>query len=141
MATSINKVTILGILGQDPEIKTVNGTIIANLVIATDERYKNKNTNEWTVITEWHKVICWGELANYVHTKMFKGSKVYVEGKLKYSTYEKKGITQYRTDIYANSIIILTNPKENKLIENETKEYETLENEEILEDKEIIPTF
>jgi len=107
MANSINRVTILGNLGNDPEIRTTNtGSTIATLSIATSESYKDKSGN-WQETTEWHRIKLWDRLAERASQYLRKGSKVYIEGKLKYGSYEKDGITRYTTDIIGLSLIML----------------------------------
>lgn len=107
MANSINKVTILGNLGNDPEIRTTNtGSTIANLSVATTDSYKDKSGN-WQENTEWHRIILWDRLAERASQYLKKGSKVYIEGKLKYGSYEKDGITRYTTDIVGLQLIML----------------------------------
>ncbi|GAB5464758.1 MAG: single-stranded DNA-binding protein [Candidatus Kapaibacteriales bacterium] len=107
MASSINRVTILGNLGADPEMRTINtGSSVTTLSIATTESYKDKAGN-WQDTTEWHRVTLWDRLAERASQYLRKGSKVYIEGKLKYRSYEKDGITRYVTDIQANSMILL----------------------------------
>ncbi|MBI5326588.1 MAG: single-stranded DNA-binding protein [Ignavibacteriae bacterium] len=108
MAFSLNRVTLIGNLGADPELRsTPQGTPVCTVNIATTERYKDKS-GEWKDSTEWHKVVFWDRLADNVSKYLKKGSKVYVEGKLKYRQYEKDGITRYMTEIYAQSMVMMT---------------------------------
>lgn len=109
MARSLNRVELIGNLGQDPELRnTPQGVSVCTLKIATSESYKDKNSGEWKDVTEWHKVVLWENLAEYAAKSLKKGSKVFTEGKLKSRSYEDKdGITRYVTEIYGNSLIIL----------------------------------
>ena len=87
----LNKVTLIGNLGGDPEIKyAANGSAIANLSIATNESWFDKNTNEKIEKTEWHRVCIFGKLAEIVEKSLSKGSKVYIEGKLQTRQWQDK---------------------------------------------------
>ncbi len=109
MATSINKVTILGNLGRDPELRTTpTGLLICTLSIATTESYKDKTTGEWKENTDWHRVTLWDNLAKRAGEYLHKGNKVYIEGRLKYGSYDgKDGQKVYTTDVYATDMILL----------------------------------
>jgi len=108
MAKSINRATLLGNLGKNPELRsTPQGSSVCSFTIATSDSYKDKN-GEWQETTEWHNVVCWEWLANYAAENLRKGSKVYVEGKIKNRSYEgKDGITRYVTEIQAQNVINL----------------------------------
>jgi single-strand DNA-binding protein len=113
MARSVNKVILVGNLGQDPEIKTTpQGKQVATINIATSESYKD-SAGEWHTNTEWHRITLWDYLAESAQKNLKKGSKVYVEGKLQTRSYEKDGITRYVTDIRATQLVLL-DPSENK---------------------------
>ena len=98
---SVNKVTLIGNVGQDPEIrKTQNGDIIANLSIATSESWKDKNTGERKEKTEWHKVSIFGKTAEVVEKYVTKGSKLYIEGQLQTRKWtDKDGNERYTTEV------------------------------------------
>jgi len=82
MAKSVNKVILLGNVGQDPEVKyTASGVPASKLSLATNERFKDNN-GAWQDRTEWHSIVAWQRLAEIVREYVRKGSKVYVEGKL-----------------------------------------------------------
>ncbi|MCX7735379.1 MAG: single-stranded DNA-binding protein [Candidatus Kapabacteria bacterium] len=103
----MNKVIIIGNLGQDPDFRMLDsGLAICKLNVATSERYKD-DQGEWKEDTEWHRVVLWRNLAETANKFLKKGSKVAIEGRLKTSSYEKDGITRYTTDIIANSIVFL----------------------------------
>jgi single-strand DNA-binding protein len=107
MANSLNEVTLIGRLGQDPDIRaTPSGDMVANLSIATTDSYKDKSGN-WQDTTEWHKVNLWGYTAETAQKHLRKGSKVCIEGKLATRSYEKDGITRYVTEIKGNKVIPL----------------------------------
>jgi single-strand DNA-binding protein len=108
MARGINKVIIVGNLGQDPELRyTGSGTAVCNLRLATNESYKDAS-GEWVDRTEWHSVVAWARLAEICNEYLQKGSQVYIEGSLQTRNYEDKdGITRYTTEIKAREMMIL----------------------------------
>ena len=102
MATrGVNKVIILGNLGQDPEVRFMpSGSAVANLTLATSETWKDKETGEDKEKTEWHKVAIFGKLAEIAGEYLKKGSKVYFEGQLQTRKWQnKEGQDQYTTEI------------------------------------------
>lgn len=114
MANSLNRVQIIGNLGQDPTIRaTPSGDTVANLSIATTDSYKDKS-GQWQDTVEWHKVSIWGYNAENCQKYLKKGSKVMVEGKLATRSYEKDGITRYVTEIKGNSIMFLDAKPDNQ---------------------------
>ena len=98
----INKVMLIGNLGKDPEIRTLeNGTKVGKFSVATNENYKD-NKGEWQTNTEWHNVVVWRYLAESAERSLKKGSLVYIEGKLTHRSYkDKDGIDRYTTDVVA----------------------------------------
>ena len=101
----INKVIIVGNLGGDPELKEIgSGKYVCNFSVATSEEWLDKTTNEKKQKVEWHNISVFGKLAELVSNYCFKGSKVYVEGKLQTDQYEKNGETRYSTKIVVNGI-------------------------------------
>lgn len=109
MAKSLNRVTLLGILGQDPEFKvTPQGSSVCKLNIATTESYKDKNSGEWKDNTYWHRVTLWEGLADTANKYLKKGNKVYIEGKLKTRSYDdREGNKKYITEVLASSLIMM----------------------------------
>ncbi len=101
MAGSVNKVILIGNLGNDPEIRSFqNGGRVANLSIATSESWKDKNTGERRDKTEWHRVVIFNEgLVKLSESYLKKGSKVYIEGQLETRKYEQNGDTKYTTEV------------------------------------------
>jgi len=97
----VNKVIILGNLGKDPEVKFLpNGGGVANLTVATSEKWKDKQTGEDKEKTEWHRVVMFGKLAEIAGEYLKKGSKVYIEGALQTRKWtNKEGQDQYTTEI------------------------------------------
>lgn len=104
----VNKVTLIGRLGKDPEVRTLeSGTNIAKLSLATDESYKDKS-GEWQTITEWHNVIMWRDMAERAEKMLKKGYLVYVEGKLTNRSWQdENGNTKYITEVRANTFRLL----------------------------------
>ena len=101
MAGSINKVMLIGNLGKDPEIRTMqNGNKIANITLATSENWKDKTTGERKEKTEWHRVVIFGNLADIAERFLKKGSKVYVCGQLQTRKWQdKSGQEKYTTEV------------------------------------------
>lgn len=98
--SGVNKVIIIGNLGQDPEVRYMpNGNAVTNISVATSESWKDKDTGEKKERTEWHRVVFFGRLAEIAGEYLHKGSKVYIEGKLQTKKYEKEGQTHYSTEI------------------------------------------
>ncbi|GAB4493478.1 MAG: single-stranded DNA-binding protein [Saprospiraceae bacterium] len=104
----INKVTLIGNLGGDPEIRHLeNGTAVGRFSLATNESYKDKDGN-WQTLTEWHNVVVWRELAERAERQLKKGMQVFVEGKISYRKYAgQDGVERNVTDIVANQLRIL----------------------------------
>lgn len=113
MAGSVNKVILIGNLGKDPEVRHLeNGAVVANFPIATSETYTDKTTGEKRENTDWHDIVVWRGLAEVVEKYIRKGTKVYVEGKLrKRSWQDKDGNTRYATEVVADEITILSRPE------------------------------
>ena len=97
----VNKVTILGNLGKDPETRFMpNGDAVSNITVATSESWKDKQTGEQKEKTEWHRVVIFGKLAEIAGEYLNKGSKVYLEGSLQTRKWtNKQGQDQYATEI------------------------------------------
>ncbi len=110
MAGSVNKVILIGNLGKDPEIRTIeNGTKLARFSIATSETYTDKTTGERRKITDWHNIVLWRGLADIAERYLTKGQKVYIEGKLKTRSWkDDTGATRYNVDIVADNMTMLT---------------------------------
>ena len=103
----INKVILVGHLGKDPEVRTVeSGVKVARFTMATTEAYKDKD-GERKEITEWHTVICWRGLAEVAEKYLTKGKLTYVEGKLRTRTWEDNGVKRSTTEVFADNFIML----------------------------------
>lgn len=101
MARGVNKVILIGNLGQDPEQRAMpNGNAVVNLSLATDESYKDRQTGQMVPKTEWHRIVMFGKLAEIAGQYLRKGSKIYVEGKLATRKWQgKDGQDRYTTEI------------------------------------------
>ena len=112
MSRSLNKVQLIGHVGKDPEYTfTSGGTAVATFRLATSESWKDKN-GALQESTDWHTIVVWNtqyrNLADIVHKMVHKGSRIYVEGKLKYRTFDSRdGSKRTVTEIIADSIILL----------------------------------
>ena len=106
---SVNKIILVGNLGRDPEMRTFpSGDQVANVTIATTDKWKDKQSGEMREATEWHRVVFNGRLAEIVGQYLRKGSQVYVEGSLRTDKYtDKNGVERYSTDIIANEMQML----------------------------------
>ena len=115
MSVSVNKVILIGNLGKDPEVRSFdNGGTVVNFPLATTESYRNRETGERVDLpTDWHNIsIRKTGLAKVASDYLKKGHRVYVEGKLRYRTYEKDGQTRYITEVVVDDLSILTGRNE-----------------------------
>ena len=105
--SSVNKVILLGNIGKDPEVRETKSGNIANLVLATSERYTDKSGQKQEN-TEWHNLVVFGKLADVVAKYVKKGDKLYVEGSITTRKWEdKEGNTRYNTDIKVRDLTML----------------------------------
>jgi single-strand DNA-binding protein len=109
MARGVNKVIVVGNLGNDPETKYMpSGSAVTNLSVATNESWKDKQTGEQKERTEWHRVAMFGRLAEIAAEYLRKGSMVYVEGKLRTRKWQdQQGNDRYTTEIIADEMQML----------------------------------
>ena len=110
MAGSVNKVILIGNLGKDPEVRHLeNGAVVASFPLATSEVYTDRSTGEKKEITDWHNIVVWRGLAEVVEKYVKKGTKLYVEGKLKNRSWQdKEGNTRYTTEVVADELTMLS---------------------------------
>ena len=118
MARGVNKVTLIGNLGADPEVRYMpNGNAVANITLATSESWKDKQTGQVQERTEWHRVVFFARLAEVVGQYARKGSKLYVEGKLQTRKWQdQSGQDRYTTEIVVDmrgSMQLLDNRPDN----------------------------
>lgn len=107
--SGVNKVIIIGNLGQAPEVEYMpNGNAVCNFTIATSESWKDKNTGEKVERTEWHRIVMYRKLAEIAGQYLTKGSKVYIEGKLQTRKWQAQdGSNRYTTEIVASEMQML----------------------------------
>jgi len=103
----VNRVTLVGRLGKDPELRfTQGGQAVAQVSVATDESFTDKQGQKQKK-TEWHKVVVWGKQAESVSKYLAKGSLAYIEGKLQTREWEKDGVKRYMTEVVAQNVRFL----------------------------------
>ncbi len=108
MARGINKVILIGNLGRDPETRYAqNGSAVTNFSVATSESWRDRSSGEQQERTEWHNVVCFARLAEIAGEYLRKGSKVYIEGSLRTTSWEQDGQKRYRTEIMARELQML----------------------------------
>lgn len=118
---SVNRVTIVGNLGRDPEMRTFpSGDQVANVTVATTDKWKDKQSGEMKEATEWHRIVFNGRLAEIAGQYLRKGSQVYVEGSLRTRKWtDQSGVEKYSTEIRADQMQMLGGVP--KSIENESR--------------------
>ncbi len=106
---SVNKVIVVGNVGKDPEVRYMpSGDAVANISVATSDRYKDKQTGDMRENTEWHRIAFFGKLAEIVGQYIKKGSQIYVEGRLRTRKWtDASGVEKYSTEIVAESMQML----------------------------------
>ena len=109
MARGVNKVILIGNLGNDPDIRyTASGAAVANISLATAESWRDKETGDQQERTEWHRIVFFGRLTEIVGEYLRKGSQIYVEGRLQTRKWQdKEGHDRYTTEIVANVMQML----------------------------------
>ena len=109
MARGINKVILIGNLGRDPETRYTQGggSAVCNFSVATSESWRDRQSGEQQERTEWHNVVCFARLAEIAGEYLKKGSKVYIEGSLRTSSWEQDGQKKYRTEVMARELQML----------------------------------
>lgn len=110
MNGSVNKVILIGNLGKDPDVRRLeSGAVVASFPIATSEIYTDKTSGQKKEITDWHDVVVWRGLAEIAEKYIRKGTKIYVEGKLKKRSWQDKdGTMRYSTEVVGDEITILS---------------------------------
>jgi len=111
----VNKAILMGNVGKDPEMKyTTSNLAIASLSLATSEKRKDSQSGEWVSHTEWHRVTCFGKLAEFCSKYLKKGTSIYIEGKIRTNKWQDKdGNTRYTTEILGEKIEFAGNKQDN----------------------------
>ena len=110
MSRSLNKVMLIGNVGNDPDVRTTSsGTPIANMSLATTRKWKD-GSGEQREKTEWHRLTVWGKLVDVVERYVKKGDRLYVEGRIEYSESESDGQKKYWTDVNVFEMVMLGSP-------------------------------
>jgi len=107
MSEGLNRVMLLGSLGADPELRFGQnaGSAVLKMRLATTERYMDNRSNEWKERTDWHNVVMFGKRAEAMQKMLRKGSRIFIEGRIQTSSYEKDGQKIWRTDIVATQLL------------------------------------
>lgn len=118
---SLNKVQLIGNVGKQPEIRyTSDGKPIATISVATSEKWKDKNTGEKQERTEWHRVVAFGQPAGFIGQYIDKGSRVYIEGKLRTRKYQdESGQDRWSTEVFVDVVQSLDSRQDNSKNEQE----------------------
>jgi single-strand DNA-binding protein len=112
MSRSMNRITVLGHVGRDPDVRqTQSGTKVAHFSVATN-RLVGAGTDNAEERTEWHRVTTWGRLAALAESYVRKGDRVLVEGRLEYDAYERDGVTIPTAEVHARELILLSGRRE-----------------------------
>lgn len=108
MKKGLNKVTLVGNVGDSPRInETKEKMLVANFSVATNDLYRDKEGKEHKT-TEWHRIVAWDKKAEVIKTYIKKGDPIYIEGKLRTSSYDdKEGVKKYVTEVYCDDILFL----------------------------------
>ena len=115
----INKVILVGNLGRDPEVKTLDGGAkMARFTLATTESYKDRTSGERKDLTEWHNVVCWRNLAEIAEKYLAKGKQIYLEGKLRTRSWDDNGVKKYVTEVVADTFTMLGRAENSTPVEN-----------------------
>lgn len=108
MSRSVNKIILVGNIGQDPDIQeTGSGTKVAHLSLATNRRMPSVD-DEQKERTDWHRLTLWNRLAQFTEDYVTKGDRVYVEGRLEYDSYERDGVTIPTADVVVRELVLLS---------------------------------
>ena len=114
MADGLNKVMLIGYLGADPVYKTTSNSEVVDLRLATTESWKDQSGNRQEQ-TEWHRIVVWGKQAAFCRDYLKKGSKIYVEGKIRTRKWtDQEGKDRYTTEIVANKFLFMDTKKDSQ---------------------------
>lgn len=109
MARGVNKLTLIGNVGRDPDVRTTKGgTPVANFSVATNTYDPSQDGDERT---DWHRITVWDRQVAFIEEHVRRGSRVYVEGELRYGQYERDGVVIPTAEVHARKVILLSNGK------------------------------
>lgn len=120
---SLNKVILIGRLGQKPELRYIPQTdrAVARFTLATNERFFDRNKNESEIRAEWHRIVVWGKLAEFSEKYLTQGKQIYLEGKLRTRSWQdREGNKRYTTEIEAQNIVLLGRREDSEFQEEPT---------------------
>lgn len=121
MPNSLNSCNFIGSLGKDPEMRfSTSGNPFTTFSIACNHSYKKND--DWVKETEWVNIQVWGKTAEACNTHLSKGSRVFVEGRLKTRSWDTDGQKHYKTEVIANQVIFLDGKKDNEQVEEESED-------------------
>ena len=124
MSRSINKITLVGNVGRDPDVQTTSaGTKVAHVSLATSRRIPREGGVEER--TEWHRLTLWDRLASLAQEYVRKGDRIYVEGRMEYSAFEKNGVTIPTAEVHVRELVLLGSPSARGAAVEEFEEEET----------------
>ncbi len=107
MSRSVNKITLIGNVGQDPEVRTTSAdTKLVKLSLATNHRWKD-SSGEAQERTDWHRLTCWDRLAEIVEEYVSAGDRLYVEGRVEYGSYDRDGVTISTVEVHVRELLML----------------------------------
>ena len=114
MSRSVNKITLIGNVGRDPDIQeTKNGTKVAHFSLATNRRPDAEGNER----TDWHRVTVWNKLAQFVEDYLHAGDRIYVDGRVAYDAYERDGVSIPTAEVIANELVLLSARREGGEVE------------------------
>ena len=123
MKRGVNKVILLGVLGQDPESRfTGSGDQVTNISLATSESWKDKNTGEQKEVTEWHRCVAYKKAAELISQYCKKGSKIYLEGRLQTRSWDRDGQKHYTTEIIIEEFQFVGDPQKKEQSQGDRRE-------------------
>lgn len=142
MARGLNKVLLIGTLGDEPTIRTTpSGKNVATLSIVTNEARRNVDTGEVIETSEWHHIVMWNKLAETANKYLHKGSLIYVEGKLRTRSYDKNGQKHYVTEVVADDMQMLGGKSSGTMGERSQNTYQRPQASKAIEPATVTDSF
>lgn len=142
MARGLNKVLLIGTLGDEPTIRTTpSGKNVATLSIVTNDARRNIDTGEIIETSEWHHIVMWNKLAETANKYLHKGSLIYVEGKLRTRSYDKNGQKHYVTEVVADDMQMLGGKSNNGTLDRPQNTYQKTQAQKSIEPATVTDSF